>query len=118
MIAFVTNIIHAFIHFILVAARVAERQVHVIRGHSVAVSLFTGAVEDNTHDDHTPHVNDNVLILDNVPSSMSDDILKLYIDNITELDGEQSDYSTDRNNAEVVITFNTTLDVHKFPAGM
>ena len=104
--------------YTLVAARVAERQVYVIVGHSVEVSLFTDAVEDITSDDSTPHVSNNVLILENVPSSMSDDVLMLYIDNITELDADQNDYSVDRNNDEVVVTFNATLDVHKFPAGM
>ena len=97
----------------------AEREVYVIVGHSVEVSLFTGAVKDITSDDSTLLViSDNILILENVPSSMSGDMLIVYIDYITELDGEQNDYSIDRNNDEVVITFNTALDVHKFPAGM
>ena len=96
----------------------AEREVYVIMGHSVAVALFTSDVEDITNDDSASHINDNVLILDDIPGSMTDDMLMLYIDNITELDGEQNDYSIDHNDAEVVITFNATLDVHKFPAGM
>ena len=96
----------------------AKREVYVIVGHSVEVSLFTGAVEDITSGDSTPLFSDNVLILDNIPSSMSDDMLMIYIDYITELDGEQNDYSVDHNNDEVVITFNTALDVHIFPAGM
>ena len=105
--------------YTLVAATVAKKKVYVIMGHSVEVALFTGADEEITSDDSTPLViSDNVLILENVPSSMSDGILKLYIDSITELDGEQNDYSIDHNNDEVVITFNTALDVHKFPAGM
>ena len=96
-----------------------EREVYVIMGHSVEVALFTGAVEEITSDDSTPLVvSDNVLILDNVPRSISDDMLMLYIDNITELDGEQNDYSINHNSDEVVITFNAALDVHKFPAGM
>ena len=105
--------------YTLVAARVAERKVYVIMHHSVEVALFSGADEEITGDDSIPLViSDNILILGNVPSSMSDGILKLYIDNITELDGEQNDYSLDRNNDEVVITFNAALDVHKFPTGM
>ena len=87
-------------------------------GHPVEVVLFTGTVDDDTHDIPTSRVSDSVLILGNVPGSMSDDMLMLYIDNITELDGEQNDYSINRNDAEVVITFNAPLDVHRFPAGM
>jgi len=89
-------------------------------GQSVEVALFTGSIEecDVTSDDPTSQINDNVLILDNVPSSMSNDLLMLYIDNITELDGEQNHYNVERNNTEVIITFNTALDVNKFPAGM
>ena len=104
--------------YTLVAARVAARAALVIMGCSVEVSLFTGGVEDITRDDSTPHLNDSVLILDDVPRSMSDVMLMVYIDYITELDGEQNDYSIDHNNDEVVITFNTALDVHEFPAGM
>ena len=87
-------------------------------GHPVEVALFSGTVEDDTHDIPTSRVSDNVMILGNVPSSMSDGMLMLYIDNITELDGEKNDYNIDRNDAEVVITFNAPLDVHRFPAGM
>ena len=101
----------------LVASRVAERHIYVIMGHSVKVVLFSGTVEDDTHDIPTSRVSDNVMILGNVPGSMSDGMLMLYIDNITELDGKQNDYNIDRNDAEVLITFYTTLDVHKFPAG-
>lgn len=101
----------------LVAARLAEIKVFKIMGHSVEVALFTGTVEDDTHSNPTSRVSDNVLILSNVPGSMSDGMLMLYIDNITELDGEQKDYSIDRNDAEVVVTFNAALDVHKFPGG-
>ena len=104
--------------YTLVAAKVAEKKFHKIVGYSVEVVLFTGAIEDVTSDDPTSVVSDNVLILDNVPSSMSDDVLMLYIDSITELDGEQNDYSIDHDNAEVIITFNATLDTLKFPAGM
>ena len=104
--------------YTLVAARVAEKKFYKIVGYSVEVVLFTGAVEDVTSDDPTSLVSDNVLILDNVPSSMSDDVLMLYIDSITELDSEQNDYSIDHDNAEVIVTFNATLDTHKFPAGM
>ena len=96
----------------------AKREFHVILGHSVKVSLFTDAIEDITRDDSTPLLSESVLLLNNIPSHMSDDMLMVYIDYITELDGEQNDYSFDHNNAEVVITFNTALDVHKFPAGM
>ena len=96
----------------------AEKEDFTIVGHSVEVALFSGAVEDDTHDNPTSCVSDNVLILGNVPGSMNDDMLMLYIDNITELDGEQKDYIVDRNDAEVVITFNVALDMHKFPSGM
>ena len=110
---------YSYLYNTLVAATVAERKVYVIMGHSVEVALFSGADEEITGDDSTPLViSDNMLILENVPSSMSDGILKLYIDSITELDGEKNDYSIDRSNDEVVITFNATLDVHKFPTGM
>ena len=91
----------------------AEKRACTILGHSVEVGLFTDAVEDVGSDDF----NDNVLILDNVPSHISDGYLMLYIDNITELDSEQNDYNISRSSSEVVITFNAPLDVDKFPAG-
>ena len=90
--------------------RVAEKKVYKIMGYVVEVVLFTGAIEDITSDDPTSLVSDNILILDNVPSTMNDDVLLLYIDNITELDGEQNDYSIDHDNVEVVITFNVALE--------
>ena len=80
--------------------------------HSVEVALFNDTVEKDVL------IGDNVLILDNVPSRISDDMLMLYIDSITELDGEQNDYSIDHKNSETVITFNVALDAHIFPAGM
>ena len=102
----------------LVAVRVAEKKVYKIVGYSVEVVLFTGVIEDITSDDPTSLASDNILILDNVPSSMNDDVLMLYIDNITELDGEQNDYSINRHNVEAIITFNVGLNVQRYPAGM
>lgn len=103
--------------YLSVAARVAEKKICKVMGHQVEVTLFTGSIEDDVSDDPTSLISDNILILDNVPSNMNDDILMLYIDNITQLDGEQNDYSIDHNNTEVVITFNTALDTDEFPAG-
>ena len=82
--------------------------------HSVEVMLFSG---DITSVESTSQIS-NILILKNVPSSMNDAMLMLYIDNITELEEEQKDYNIDRNNAEVVITFNVPLDAQRFPDGM
>lgn len=98
--------------------RVAEKKVHKIVGYVVEVILFTGTIEDTTSDDPTSPVNDNILILDNVPSTMYGGVLLLYIDDITDLDGEQNDYSVDYDNVEVVITFNVPLNAQRFPAGM
>ena len=98
----------------LVAAKVAEKSNYKIVSHSVEVVLISG---DLTSVESTSHSN-NTLILKHVPSSMNDDMLMLYIDNITELEGEQKDYSIDQNNTEVVITFNVPLDTQKFPNGM
>ena len=98
--------------------RVAEKKVYKIVGYVVEVVLFTGTIEDITSDDPTSLVSDNILILNNVPSIMNDDVLSLYIDSITELDCDQNDYSIDHDNVEVVITFNVALDAQRFPAGM
>ena len=98
--------------------RVAEKKVYKVLGYVVEVVLFIGVIEDITSGDPTSLVSDNILILDNVPSIMNDDVLSLYIDNITGLDGEQNDYSIDHDNVEVVITFNVALDAQRFPAGM
>ena len=97
--------------------RVAEKKVYKILGCVVEVVLFTGTIEDTTSDDLTSLVSDNILILDNVPSTMNDGVLLLYIDSITELDAEQNDYSIDHDNVEVVVTFNVALDAQRFPAG-
>ena len=91
-----------------VAARVAEKKVHKIVGGTVEVELVasTGTIESVTSDDPNSHDNsDNILILDNVPQTIQDEVLLLYIDNITELDGEDGDYTIDCNNTEVVVTF-------------
>ena len=98
--------------------KVAEKKVYKILGCVVEVTLFTSVIEDTTSDDPTSLVSDNILILDNVPSTMNDDVLLLYIDSITELDAEQNDYSIDHDNVEVVVTFNVALDAQRFPAGM
>ena len=92
----------------VVAARVAEKKFHKIVGSTVEVELVssTGPIESVTSDDPNSHDNyDNILILDNVPQTVQDEVLLLYIDNITELDGEDGDYTIDRNNTEVVVTF-------------
>ena len=92
----------------VVAARVVEKKFHKIVGSTVEVELVssTGPIESVTSDDPNSHDNyDNILILDNVPQTVQDEVLLLYIDNITELDGEDGDYTIDRNNTEVVVTF-------------
>jgi len=91
-----------------VAARVAEKKVHKIVGSTVEVELVasTGAIESVTSDDPNSHDNsDNFLILDNIPQTVKDAVLLLYIDSVTELDGEDGEYTIDRNNTEVVVTF-------------
>ena len=98
--------------------RVAEKKVCKIMGYIIEVALFTGAIEEVTSDDPTSVVSDNILILENVPSSMNDYVLMLYIDNATKLDGEENDYRINRDDAEVVITFHVALDVQRYPAGM
>ena len=99
----------------LVAERVAEKKFYKILGHSVEVTLITDVT---VVDDPASHVRNNIIVLDNVPKSMNDDVLMLYLDNITELDGEQSHYTIFHNNAEVVITFNVELNAETHPAGM
>ena len=79
------------------------------------MTLVTDAIAVS---DPTLHDRDNIIILDNVPKSMNDDILMLYIDHITELDGEQSHYRIYHTNVEVVIMFNVPLNAELFPAGM
>ena len=99
----------------LVAERIADEKFYKIMGYSVEVTLFTDVIEV---DDSTSCVRDNVIILDNVPKSMIDGVLMLYIDKITELDGEEGHYSIFRTNVEVVITFNVALNAKTFPTGM
>jgi len=88
-----------------VAARVAEKKVHKILDSTVEVELVasTGTNKSVTSDDL--NYSDNVLILDNVPQTVKDAVLLLYIDSITELDSDNEDYTIDRNNTEVVVTF-------------
>ena len=46
------------------------------------------------------------ILVNNVPDTISDDLLYLYIDNITELDGEGGDYTISRcDGLQVIITF-------------
>ena len=99
----------------LVAERVAEKKFYKILGHSVEVTLITDVT---VVDDPASHVRNNIIVLDNVPKCMNDDVLMLYLDNITELDSEQNHYTIFHNNAEVVITFNVELIAEAFPAGM
>jgi len=90
-----------------VAARVAEKKVHKIVGSTVEVELVASAstTESVTSDGPNSHDNfDNILILDNVPQTVQDEVLLLYIDSMTELDGEDGDYTIDRSNTEVVVT--------------
>ena len=55
------------------------------------------------------------ILVNNVADTISDDLLYLYIDKITELDGESGDYTITRcDSSQVKITFNTSA---KLPTG-
>ena len=52
------------------------------------------------------------LVISNVPDSISEPLLYLYFDNVTELDGEGEDYVIKRiNQTQLVLTFSSNVDL-------
>ena len=88
----------------LVAAKVAETKVHKIMGKELTVELNKPiTVQKATM--VTCHEQAAILV-NNVADTISDDLLYLYIDKITELDGESGDYTISRcDGLQVIITF-------------
>jgi len=89
-----------FIILVIVAARVAETKVHNILGKELTVELKV-----------LTNARANILI-SNVTDAISDALLFLYIDNITELEGESGDYAITRcDGSKAIITFNTSVNL-------
>jgi len=86
-----------------VAPKVAERKVHTVLGREVTVELMASrksaaSVKANT--------SQSVILIDNVLGNISDDLLFLYLDNLTELDGKTGDYTVTRNDpSQIVVSF-------------
>ena len=84
-----------------------ETKVHKILGKDLTVELKKPTELQKTS------VSTNLSILvNNVPDTISDDLLVLYIDNLTGLDGESGDYIINRcDGLQVTITFNASVDL-------
>ena len=86
----------------LVAAKIVETKVHRILGKDLTVELKKPVQEASLPAGHEQAA----ILVSNVTSTLSYDLLYLYIDNITELDGESGDYIISRrDNLQVIITF-------------
>ena len=93
---------------IIVAAKIVETKVHKILGKDLTVELKKPKPKASGLTDHKKAA----ILINNVADTISDDLLFLYIDNITELDGESRDYIISRcDNLQVIITFNDSVDL-------
>ena len=93
-----------------VAAKVAETKVHKILGKELTVELKkpTTVQKATTVTGHEQVA----ILINNVADTISDDLLYLYIDKITELEGESGDYVITRcDRLQVIITFNASANL-------
>ena len=92
----------------LVAVKIAETKMHTIMGKDLTVELKkpTAIQKTSVTEEHEQAA----ILVSNVTDSISDDLLYLYFDNITELDGESGDYSIRRcdDSLQVIISFNAS----------
>ena len=52
----------------------------------------------------------NAILMSNISDDIIDDQLFLYLDNLTELDGKNGDYTITRNDhSQIVVSFKTTV---------
>ena len=90
----------------LVAAKVAERKVHVILHIEVTVELVASKKSLASTISTTSQSN---ILISNIPADTSDELLLLYLDKLTQLSGESEDYIIKWNGpSQVVVSFNTT----------
>ena len=97
---------------ISVANKVTETETHKILGKELTVELMEPKkpppIAANTFTDGYS------MVINNVSESISKDLLYLYIDNVTELDGEGGDYVMKRqvhDRTQLVVTFNSGVDL-------
>ena len=103
---FTNPVTYYLLHIVLwlVAARVAETKVHKILGKEVTVELNKPITVQKAAM-VTGHEQAAILV-NNVADTISYDLLYLYIDNITELEGKSGDYTITRcDGLQVIITF-------------
>ena len=82
-----------------------ETKVHEILGKYLTVELKKPMQKASVLTDHEQAT----ILVGNVADTISDDLLYLYIDNITELDGKNGDYTLSRHdNLQVNITFDAS----------
>lgn len=91
-----------------VAVKIAETKMHTIMGKDLTVELKKPTAIQKTSI-ATEHEQAAILV-SNVTDSISDDLLYLYFDNITELDRESGDYIIRRcdDSLQVIISFNAS----------
>ena len=94
----------------VVAAKVVETKVHRILGKDLTVELKKPTVAPVQKDSTVIASHEQAAVLvKNVTNTISDALLYLYIDNITELEGEHGDYSITRcDGSQVIITFSSS----------
>ena len=92
-----------------VAAKVTENTSYKILGKEVTVEL----VEPKTPPSVAKtFIAGQSIVISDVPDSISEPLLYLYFDNVTELDGEGGDYVMKRQNqTQLLLTFNSKIDL-------
>ena len=102
--------IYIYIYVCIVAANIVETKVHRILGKDLTVELKKPMKVEKTSVCQSHE--QAALLVNNVADTISDDLLYLYIDNVTGLDGENGDYILNRcDGLQVMITFIATVDL-------
>ena len=81
---------------------------HNVLGKDLTVELKKPVPKTSVLTDHEQAT----ILISNVADTISDDLLFLYIDNITELEGESGDYTLNRHDnlqATRIITFDASV---------
>lgn len=90
----------------LVAAKVAENKIHMILGKDFTVELKKPTTVSIAEPSPVSSHEQAAILVNNVADSISDALLYLYFDNITELEGESGDYTMTRcDGSQLMITF-------------
>jgi len=99
------------LYIISVAAKVAESETHKILSREVTVELMEPNQPPPTANTFTDGYS---IVINNVSENILEELLYLYIDNVTELDGEGGDYvmkRQDHDRTQLVVTFNSNVDL-------